>query len=254
MWGAVVILAVIAILDPVRVGITAILMSRSRPMANLLVYWLGLMATGIGVAVFVLLVLPQHVLPFTEALRSATHHPVVAPTQIAFGLLAVPVAAVIAKRAWARRVEPAALVGAGAPTPSALIDAAPGLDEAPRPTGISRLSWPALLNGARGNSLGVAFAAGLFSATPPLEYCLVLLAILASGAALGTQISAVFVFALIAFAVAEIPLVSYLVAPSKTLFVVERLQLWMREFRGRIWAVAFAVFGALMMFQGVASL
>ena len=43
--------------DPVRIGIMALLISRPRPVPNLLAYWLGLMASGFGVAMAVLILL-----------------------------------------------------------------------------------------------------------------------------------------------------------------------------------------------------
>lgn len=244
MWGIVVLLALVSILDPIRVGITAILISRPRPMANLLVYWLGLMAMGLGIAIPVLLLLPDRIYPVTEAVVSATESPVVPPLQIAFGVLAVPVAAYLILRSWARR---------SAKVPTA-VAADPLTLQATPPVGTSRFSWPALLGGRWGNSLGVAFAAGMFSATPPLEYCLVLLAIVASGAAVPTQITAILVFVVIAFAVAEIPLVSYLASPTWTRSVITRLQHWMREFRARITATALGVFGVFMFVQGFAGI
>ncbi|MGE2729242.1 GAP family protein [Mycolicibacterium vaccae] len=240
MWSAVVLLALVSTVDPVRVGITAMLISRPRPMANLLVYWLGLMTVGIGIALVALLVLPEYILPVSQALSSAASHPVVPPIQIAFGILALPAAVVLGARAWTPQPTP---VPVGAPDP-------PGALLPPGPGKASRLSWPALLGGKWGNSLGIAFAAGLFSATPPLEYCLVLLAIVASGAAIGTQISAVAVFAVIAFAIAEIPLLSYLVAPARTRHVVMKMHTWVSVFRMRIIAIALGVFALMMLAHG----
>jgi hypothetical protein len=57
MWSAVFLLSVVVAMDPVRIGITALLLSRPRPVLNLLVFWLGGMAAGITVAVVVLLFL-----------------------------------------------------------------------------------------------------------------------------------------------------------------------------------------------------
>lgn len=243
MWGAVVLLAVVSIPDPIRVGITAILVSRPRPLVRLVAYWLGLMATAVGLALFVLLFLPEHVAPLTEAVLSATHHPAVPPAQITLGVLALGAAAAIAVRSGARRPESVS-VGAGSAT----------VLEDGRPRGLGRFSWPALLEGGRGDSLGVAFAAGLCSATPPIEYCLLLVAVVASGAALGTQISAIVLFAVLAFVVAEIPLLSYWAAPSKTQQVVTKLQLWMQAYRSRILVTALGVFGILMVFHGSSAL
>ncbi len=70
------------------------------------------------------------------------------------------------------------------------------------------------------------FIAGAASAIPPVEGVMVLTVIMASRADLGTQLSAFVVFTLLLLSIIEIPLVSYLVRPEKTLAVVERVQSW----------------------------
>ena len=57
MSSAVLVLSLLVALDPVRIGITALLISRPRPMLNLFVFWLGGMAAGIATALVVLLFL-----------------------------------------------------------------------------------------------------------------------------------------------------------------------------------------------------
>jgi hypothetical protein len=47
MWVTVLVLGLMAATDPVRIGIAALLISRPRPLRNLLAFWLGGMATGI---------------------------------------------------------------------------------------------------------------------------------------------------------------------------------------------------------------
>ena len=47
MCSAVFVLSLLVAMDPVRIGITALLLSRPRPMLNLFVFWLGGMAAGI---------------------------------------------------------------------------------------------------------------------------------------------------------------------------------------------------------------
>lgn len=238
------LLAVVSIPDPFRVAITAILVSRPRPLVNLLVYWIGLMVMAVGLAALVLAFVPERVAPVTDALLSLTRSPAVPPAQIVLGALALVATAVIAVRCSARRPEAAAVVNADFPV----------LRQEDGPTGLARFSWLALLRGRHGDSLGVAFAAGLCSAMTPIEYCLVLVAAAASGAALVTQISAVAVFAVVAFVVAEIPLVSYLAAPSKTQQVVTKIHFWISEFRTRILVGVLGIFGLFMIFHGVSAL
>jgi hypothetical protein len=239
MWSAVLLLALISAIDPVRIGITALLIARPRPMLNLLVYWLGLMATAVGVAMVALFWLRDFMIPIARVVNSAATSLVVPVVQIVIGLLAVPTAAMIAMRS---PVSQAAQVSVPAGDPFAPVV------QANTPTTLSRLSWTNLLEG---RSLGMAFVAGLCSATPPVEYFGAIAVILASGAAVGPQVSAALVFAVVAFVIAEIPLVSYLASPAKTQAVVLKLRDWLRAHRRPILASVLGVFGVLMLVYGV---
>jgi hypothetical protein len=97
----------------------------------------------------------------------------------------------------------------------------------------------------------VAFAAGIAMATPPVEYLGAIVAILASGAGAGAQVSAALMFTLVAFAVAEIPLISYLATPAKTQAVLLRLHDWIRARRQLILSVMVGVCGVLMVVAGM---
>ncbi|MBL3746502.1 GAP family protein, partial [Mycobacteroides abscessus subsp. massiliense] len=41
MWGSVLALVVLVALNPIRLGITLLVISRPKPVPNLLVYWAG---------------------------------------------------------------------------------------------------------------------------------------------------------------------------------------------------------------------
>jgi hypothetical protein len=116
------------------------------------------------------------------------------------------------------------------------------------PTGSSPLSIRRRLE--RG-SLPVAFAAGIWSATPPVEYVGAMVAILASGAAAGAQVSAALMFTVVAFAVVEIPLVGYLATPAKTQAVLLRLHGWIRVRRQPILSVVVGACGVLLVVAGM---
>jgi hypothetical protein len=62
---------------------------------------------------------------------------------------------------------------------------------------------------------------------PPAYYLAAIAAILNSGGGPGPQIAALVVFNLIAFALAEIPMVSFLIAPEATRARVDQLYDWM---------------------------
>src|SRR6185437_8965663 len=117
-----------------------------------------------------------------------------------------------------------------------------------QPTGFARLSWTKLVE--RG-SVWMSFAAGLSTSTPPLEFWGAVMAIAASGAAVGTQVTAAVVFVLVAFGIAEIPLVGYLAFPTKTQAVVMQVHGWMAAHRRQIMIYMFGLFGIFMLATGV---
>ena len=93
MSSAVLVLSVVVAMDPVRIGITAFLISRPRPMLNLFAFWLGGMAAGIAIALVVLVFLRDFALSVMREVVSAASSPIVAHIQVAIGVLAVLIAA-----------------------------------------------------------------------------------------------------------------------------------------------------------------
>lgn len=239
MWGAVLFFGFTAAQDPVRIGIMALLISRPRPTANLLAYWLGLMASGFGAALAALFLLHDLLLPVMRVVTSAATNPVVPPVQIALGVLALSTAAILAAPSSVRQVVPAPTPGGD---PSALL-LQPGT-----PTLFSRLSLSGLL---KPRSLGMAFVAGLCTSTQIVEFWGAMMVILASGAAAGTQVSAALMFTVVAFGAVEIPLVSYLVSPAKTEVVVMQLHDWLRAHRRPIFVLVLSVVGLSMVLNGL---
>jgi Sap, sulfolipid-1-addressing protein len=103
-------------------------------------------------------------------------------------------------------------------------------------------------------ALGLPFSQakwGLPDDRAPVEYLAAMIAILASGAPAAEQVCAALMFTIVAFTVAEVPLVSYLFAPTKTLAVVHRLNDWMTGRRNAITAVVVAAHGALLVVTGL---
>jgi len=241
MWGLVLWLAFAMSLEPVRVGVAALLVSRSRPMLNLLVFWLGLMTAGLGIALVVLFLLRDFMLPVIQVMHSAGTYMTVPPVRIILGMLALSVGAMLVLRPAARYPVPAAIPGrppAGEPRPK-------------KTTVFSRLTWPAVLNGG---SLRTAFLAGLGTATPPIEYGGAITAISASEASAATQLSAALFFIFASYAVVEIPLVSYLISPVKTSAVVMAVNDWLHAHRRPTLASILCLFGVLMVVAGAAKL
>ncbi|EUA85215.1 hypothetical protein I551_8343 [Mycobacterium ulcerans str. Harvey] len=96
---------------------------------------------------------------------------------------------------------------------------------------------------------------GLSSAgPPPVEYLVALTAIGASGAAMGTQLSATFVYLLVMLAIIEIPLIGYLVHPGRTEATMLWLRNWLRAHRRQIIAVAVGLAGIALVTNGMGTI
>jgi hypothetical protein len=250
MWGLVLLMALSAAQDPIRIGVMTLLIARPRPMHNLLAYWLGLMATGFGAALAALFALDDFLLPIGRVATSVAASPVFPPAQIALGALMLSTAALLTVRSSVHRTTYALMPG-GDPS-SVVLQPNPDCDcsavalQPKLPAVFSRVSC--LLNG---KSLGMAFVAGLCTSTQVIECGAAMIAILASGAGAGTRFSAALLFSLVAFAIVEIPLVSCLVSPAKTQAVVMQLHDWLRAHRRQIFVLMLCVVGVFMVANGL---
>jgi Sap, sulfolipid-1-addressing protein len=243
MWGAVLVLALMAAVDPMRMGITLLLISRPRPMLNLLAFWLGGMATGITAAVGLLTLLRDFLPMVTREVTATVAIFMRGPAQIAIGLLMLLALLIAAGRS--ARQPAGVLVPAGGPFAQ--------VSQPSAPTVFCRLSARAQ-QVLQGGHPWVAFVAGLGSATNPVEYVVALAAIVASGAAIGAQISAAVMFTVVVLAVAEIPLVSSLAAPARTHAIMLQLHDWVRTRRRRIIAVIVGAAGIFFVATGIGNI
>jgi Sap, sulfolipid-1-addressing protein len=240
MWGTVLVLALMAATDPVRLCLALVLVSRRRPMLNLFVFWLGGMTTGLVAAAGVLILLSGFALTVTQNVTTMAASSTARHIQLATGVLVLLIAAVIAvgflSRQRTRVPVPAADPSAPVPQLSVL-------------TAFSRLP-PRAQNALEGWFLWVAFVAGLGSATNPVEFLMALAAILASGAPVGTQFSAAVAFTVVVLAVVEIPLVSYLATPAKTEACMLQVHNWVQAHRPRIFTICVAAAGVALVANG----
>jgi Sap, sulfolipid-1-addressing protein len=94
------VLSLLAAIDPVRIGVTALLVSQPRPMLNLLAFWLGGIAAGVVAALAVLLFLRDFTLSVIRLVVSATSSPITAYVQVAIGVVAVSFATMLVARFW----------------------------------------------------------------------------------------------------------------------------------------------------------
>jgi hypothetical protein len=236
-------------------------------MHNLFAFWIGLMTSSFAFAMLGMFVLGDFLVPFTQFLKSAAKSPLVPPVQITLGVLALSIAVAMVVRSSRRQAVPVpapapVLVPVGGPSglESDLSHLDDGLSDvevaSKRPNvflralafGIGRTSWSTMLDGG---SVKLSFAAGLGTSTSPVEFWGAVLAIMASGAAVGTQVSAVLMFMLVGFSIVEVPLVCYLVAPAKTQAVLMRLHGWLRAHHRQIFIFILCLAAAMMIGGGV---
>lgn len=239
MWAPVVIFAVMAMWDPVRVGVAVFVVARSRPVASLFVFCVGGIASSLAIGLGAVFLLRGTTERFIRDAASTAGSVGAAHVKVMLGGLALLIAVALVVRQRTRM-----------PVPHT------GLPDSPRP----RASAPTLMSrmSARGRallqheSLWVAFVAGLWAGPGPhVELIGALGVILASRADAQTQVAAVVVYAVISFAFAEIPLVSYLLAPAKTSAFLNQVPGWLRARRLRVVAAALTILGLYLVATGV---
>ncbi|ORB75070.1 GAP family protein [Mycobacterium scrofulaceum] len=239
MWITVLVLAGAVMFEPIRLGLVVLLLSRRRPLVQLLVFLGGGFAMGVGAGVIVLFILRA---------APVVGHVNVAEVQIASGLVALLIAVVLATKVslpkLARPVPADAAAGGGGGIGGV------GLLEGATPNGRRPLAERAR-RFFRGDSLSVAAVSGMGASLPSANYMGSMAAILASHAAPVTQVQALLAFNLVAFTVAEIPLIGYLAAPQKTRAFMAALQDWLRSRGRRDIAALVAAGGCLMLVLGV---
>jgi ABC-type nickel/cobalt efflux system permease component RcnA len=260
MWSSVLVLALLAGLDPVRLGWTLLVVSRPRPMQNLLAYWAGTMIVSVPYMLGPLMVL--HVTPrFTSFTHDWATNSTARHMQIGSGVLLLSIAALMTVRTLMRRRRPAQLPATGGTTSTLVLDSntptatspllgraqdAPTEDESAfrRLLGRFHKAWES-------GSLWIALVIGI-ACVPPADAALFILAItVTSGAAIGTQLSAAIVFVVGTLAVVEIMLVSYLAAPVKTQAALRLLHDWALAHRRQVLVAMFAVAGVSAVAHGM---
>ena len=224
MWIPLLLMAVAVSLEPFRVGMTVVMLNRPRPVLQLLTFVIGGFVMGISVGVIVLFVLrpPLHsgnsTLPWV---------------QIVVGAVVLVNAALVYT----------GIVGRSGPVPS--------------PGALNRMSAH-LATRARqlldSRSLWTAGVAGLGIALPSVDYLAALALIVASGTAATIQFGALILFNVVAFALVEIPLLCYLVAPARTRTTLAVLYDWVREQGRRGVSLLLVAVGVVLLAVGFAGL
>jgi Sap-like sulfolipid-1-addressing protein len=266
MWSSVVVLALLAALNPVRLGLALLVISRPRPVKNLLAFWVGCLIASIAILLVPLIAL--HVAPMFRPLVQNLASPATVASstvrhiQIGMGLFALSLAALTTVRFMARQRAHLPTISGNATTkvldsntPTAIKRLLGGpqdpQDEPPEgKSAIRRLPGRARNAWANG-SLWVALMIGLGSGPTPDGVLYVLAIIVPSGAAFGTQVSAAIAFAVGMLAIVEIMLVCYLATPAKTHAAVQRLHDWVLAHRQQVLVAVCTVAGISLVAQGM---
>ena len=265
MWGSLLGLALLVAVNPALLGIILLVISRPRPVQNLLAYWVGCLIVNVPCVLVALLVL--HLTPtFTSFARDlATPASAASSTlrhiQLGMGVLSLSIAALMTVRFLAHHRQRARLATPDGNTPILVLDSN-------TPTAISwlqsRAQDPATEGGSairrllgrahnawENGSLWVALVLGLACTPPPLLVVFVDTTIVASGAAIGTQVTAAIAFVVGMFAVVEITLVSHLAMPAKTQAVLRPLHDWALAHRRKILVAMLIVGGVSLVANGM---
>jgi type IV secretory pathway VirB2 component (pilin) len=220
-------MAVAVSLEPFRIGMTVLLINRPRPLLQMLAFLAGGFAMGITVGVVVLFVL-------RPALGSA--HFTLPRVQIVVGVVLLLNAALVAT----------GIVGRKRTGESDGVEQRPDSNHGP----LAALAGHVL----NGRSLWTAGVAGLGIALPSVDYLAALALIAASGAAAAAQFGALVLYNAVAFALVEIPLLLYVVAPARTRATLAVVHRWMRSRGRQEVATLLAVVGCVLLGVGFAGL
>lgn len=262
MWGPLLALALLLTINPLRIGIILLVLSRPRPMQNLFAYWVGTLLAGLFYLIVPLIVL--HSIPasaaFTQNFIAAEPNPIVQRVVVAVGVILLALAALMAARSRAQVSSgPNGGRSNGAATSTATLDPAtmpiisrlvrPATDEASEPS-----SWfHRLLRRAREawqtGSPWIALVIGLM-VMPADGVVLALALIVASGATVGMQLSAAIAFVILVLAVEETILISNLLIPKITQTALQRLHEWAVAHHRKFMAAILALVGISLVIHG----
>jgi hypothetical protein len=247
-------MALLWALNPVLLGLVLLLISRPRPLQNLVVCWVGCLAANVPVLLIPLVML--HVMPgfrsIAHDLATADPNSAARHIQLGMGVLALAISTLIAVRSRTRQREDVLAPVGNFNTPSAVsLPQGPDQDgSTERRSAIRRLIGYAN-NAWESGALWVALVVGLtFVPAGPVMVLLVDTTIVASGAPIGTQVIAAIAFVVGMFAVFEITLVSHLLSPAKTQAVLQPLHEWALGHRLQVLAAVFAVVGLSLVARG----
>lgn len=271
MWGSLLVLALLTTINPVRIGLIILVLSRPRPMQNLLAYWTGAVIISLLTLFIPLFALHAHhaSASFVESFADPAANPAAQRTAIGIGVLLLSIAVLMATRSWVRapsrggrhsaqrmysnaNASTKVLESTAPPVITRLLEAQQ--DETAGDGSEIRPLLSRIRTAWQSGSPWIAFLIGVL-VVPPLDGVLFGLAIIVtSGTSLGLQVVAVIVFIIGVLAVEEAILVSNVVAPAKTTAVLDRLHGLARTHHQKFVAAISAVVGLSLVLRGLGGL
>ena len=232
MWTTVLVLAIAVNFEPTRIGLVPLMLSRQRPVLQLVAYLSGNVTMTLTFGLLVLFVFERSPLGTSSSSGGRA--------QIIIGAIAIAVATVIllktlrtrvrSRRATANHVQPA-----GVPGNSRAAD---------KVTKIVRGLF------ARGHSPWLSGLVGVGVGLPSVDYLALLVVIATSRTSPPEQALALVTFVTIGNAVVFLPLISYLLRPQQTLEKLDRFGAWIRSRSQLDYAVMLAAIGVLFVGLG----
>lgn len=237
MWTTVVLLGLTVSLEPTRLGLIALLLTRPRPIRHLIVFQCTGLTISLTVGLTVLFIFHRSFLGNSDV------NP--ALLQIALGVALLLLAGVLASSIPLNRFsrQPKEKVAAGAVGDDSI-------GESELPSRRTRfMGWAR--NFVKGESSSLSASIGAATAMPSIDYFALLAIIIASKTPPLEQALALVTFLLLAGWAATVPLLSFIVAPEKTRVWVERLNQWIRSRTRKQVGLALGVVGIAMIAFGI---
>ena len=226
-------LALASAVDPALIAAVAIMLSRRQPARLLVAYLVGGFAVSVGLGVLILFVLGR------SAFGGDSGNLESPADDIGAGLVLLAIAVAVATGAGARL----AMVVRARWRSHARAKSSDASDEAKRPS---------LLDRARAaDSPWVAWLAGAAWGTPGAFYLVALALIANSRDSIAGQIAAILVFNVVMFALVEVSLVAFLVAPDRTRAMIQRSSEWTGAHRRGFVALVVGALAAYALVKGL---
>lgn len=243
MWSTVLVLAVVAAADPLRIGVVAYMLSRPHPIRLLLPFFAVAFGINVAVGAAVVFVFKEATGDDGSAIPPAAEITI----GLVAGIIAVLSATGVLERLFHRVRGRRAVVATGSVTAA---PAPPTLDSLPI---VSKLP-DGLKAALRGEAAWAAALLGLSNGFPTPYYLAAMAAALTSGAAVGEQMAALVAFNLVAFTAALLPIISFWIAPQATRSGVERIYTAMKSHQRLVIAVIAGAVGVFFVGLGISHL